>query len=312
MFLNHQGILSAKVKSSLVWLVSLAVSFAFLSLTFLNFSYTHIIGSHTKANKVFSDTDLGGSIFSLIYQSGLSYEPIYIIATLAAIIYLLIKRQQINWAIAPLLWLFFNMVRFATISPVWPTYYVYLIFPAAWLVALFLENFLNPKSLSQLSKNLNYFTLIGLGTALLIILQAAFNSVRIAAPRHPTLTQFKRWVQKNTTPHPVEKILASYQNSNKIIITDHAYYTHKFGLNTLPEMAIISRKRLDTEGIDGQDILEAIQKSKADLVFLYRFGEQFLQSPALTQYLRDNFIEYSFKEEKGKLYVNTLSGAENF
>jgi hypothetical protein len=81
-------------------------------------------------------------------------------------------------------------------------------------------------------------------------------------------------------------------------------------LKTPPETAVITRKRFLNQNLDGNFILEVIEKRQPDMVFLYRFEKEFLQSPKLKDYLEKNYIEFPDKQEKGTLFISPKTWQE--
>ena len=300
------GSLAKSLKNILIWSGLSGIIFALFSVTFLPFSYQHTIAFQKNASAVSGMKSLdNGNLFSLI-KSGLVYAPIEILMVVISVAFLL-KSKPDKITIVPLLWLLFNLVRFSLVSPVWPTYYVYLAIPGIWLIALFLENLTKNVNLFQFfsrqTPKIRYPTVLGSAAILALFLQISLNTFKILSNRHPVLRGYTN-LAKHSQPHPVEAMLSPFQNSGKVIVTDHPYYVTRFGLITPPETAVISRKRRETENINGEFMLKVIKKNNPDFVFLYRFEKQFLNSKDLSNYLSQNFVEYSFEKRKGKFYVS--------
>jgi hypothetical protein len=138
-----------------------------------------------------------------------------------------------------------------------------------------------------------------------------WDILRVYSNRHPALSVLTEFAAKNLQPHPVEALLIPFQNSGQTIITDHPYYINRFGLKTHPQTAVISRKRQESQNIDGNFLLKYIQESHAELVFLYRFEQKYLESPALVNYLKNNYVEHDFKNKKGRLYISKKLAKES-
>jgi hypothetical protein len=303
-----------KIMNSVLWLAGAVGFFGLFALTFLPFSYEHVISFHTESSKILGNTGENSAGILKLLKDTFHYSPISFITPIAAII-LALFRNQISLILVPLVWLLLNLLRFATVNPVWPSYLVYLSIPAAWLAAFLLNDLLKiiteNKLFSPGTKKVNLGFAASFLALTIIVTQGLWDILRVYSNRHPALSVLTEFAAKNLQPHPVEALLIPFQNSGKTIITDHPYYINRFGLKTHPQTAVISRKRQESQNIDGNFLLKYIQESHAELVFLYRFEQKYLESPALVNYLKNNYVEHDFKNKKGRLYISKKLAKES-
>jgi hypothetical protein len=145
------------------------------------------------------------------------------------------------------------------------------------------------------------------------MVQCAFSVMTMITASHPKKYRdedlvFLHQIQKNYKQNPVQGFLSQYKDTHKVILTDDPYLIYKFKLDTPPETAILSRKRLMTEGIDGNFILNVIQKRHPDFIFFYRFQDTFMESANLTQFLGDYYTEYPLQKSQGRFfYIKSLN-----
>ena len=300
--------LRTKLQDAVAWTVATSLIFIFLSATVLPFSYSHLIGSHGKASAKLAVADPSMTLLSLI-KTGVEYDTAYVLLAILAIFSIIWTDRRIR-LIPPLLWLGFNLLRFSLISPVWPNYYIHLAIPLAWIIAIFLNDlkiWALPKEFrarNLKSPKLFFQTLLILVT----FFQFAFNTAKIVTAQNPRRYRHSALAAANLMAqeykaHPAETFLQQYQGSNKVILTDNSFLIHRFELDTPPETAILSRKRLVTEDLDGDFILDVIQKRKPDFVLLDRFVGEFMESKTLSTFLEENYTEYPLQYGKAKLFI---------
>lgn len=306
-FLNQQNSLIKKVIDFVIWSLCSALVFVLGSLTIFPFSYENIIKSHVSVAASFGEENL--TLLTLL-QMALHHEPVYLIITAIAIIAMVFSRNLIP-LLPPLVWLGSNLFRFATVSPIWPYYYVHLIIPAVWIIALFVEQLKIPDSFGEFKQNQKITRELMLKMLIFLSLsgQFFFNTLRIITNRDPSINAY---VQSNKSYKPLlaEAVFEKFKNSDKLLLTDNPHYIYQYFLKTPPETAVITRKRFKNQNLDGNFILEVIEKRQPDLVFIYRFEKEFLQSPKLKDYLEKNYIQFPDKEEKGTLFISPKTWQE--
>jgi hypothetical protein len=211
----------------------------------------------------------------------------------------------------PLVWLGSNLFRFATVSPIWPYYYVHLIIPAVWIIALFVEQLKITDSLGEFKQNQKITRELIIKMLIFLSLsgQFLFNTLRIITNRDPSINAYVQF-NKRYKPLLAEAVFEKFQNSDKLLLTDNPHYIYQYFLKTPPETAVITRKRFLNQNLDGNFILGVIEKRQPDLVFLYRFEKEFLQSPQLKDYLEKNYIQFPDKQEKGTLFISPKTWQE--
>jgi len=290
-----------------IWSVAVVLVFVLGSLTIFPFSYENIIKSHVSVASSFTQENL--TLWTLL-QSALQHEPIYLIVTAIAIIAMVFTRNIIP-LLPPLIWLGSNLFRFATVAPIWPYYYIHLIIPAVWIIALFVEQFKINDSLAEFRQNRKITQELVLKMLIFIPLsgQFLFNTLRIITNRDPAINAYVQF-NKRYKPLLAEAVFEKFKNSDKLLLTDNPHYMYQYFLKTPPETAVITRKRFMNQNLDGDFILEVIEKRQPDLVFLYRFEKEFLQSPKLKDYLEKNYIQFPDQQEKGTLFISPKTWQE--
>ncbi|MBD2580625.1 hypothetical protein [Oscillatoria sp. FACHB-1406] len=303
-----------KVRDAVIWILTSIIIFALFSTTIFPFSYYHLILLHSGAGDKFESTDPSLTLSTLLL-TGFKEDTVPALLALFIIGSLFAYRKK-NQFIPPLLLLSFNLLRFYKALPVWPNYYIHLAIPIAWLIGLTLARFNLPSTLSRIragSVDLKKLLLPGL-MLLAIFGQLTFNIFKIVTATQPRRYQNAALVAANVKAKkyrssPAEEILKNYQGTHKIILTDNPYFIHKFELDTPPETAILSRKRVIAENLDGDFILKVIQKRKPDFVLLDRFPDLFLKSKALSDFLQENYSEYSLKNSQSRFFIAKTSKA---
>jgi hypothetical protein len=248
-------------------------------------------------------TESGLTLFNLL-QGALFTEPMYVIIPIIAILGAFIRRDIIPF-IPPLVWLVSNLFRFASVSPIWPHYSIHLLLPAFWMIGLFLDR-LKISELGKDWKSPDRNSILFLGKVFLIVLLAGqflWNTLLLISNRSAYARQYNRMAARYK-PHPVETVLERFRNSGKSLLTDNPHYIYQFALQTPPETVVITRKRLLTQNLNGDFILQVAEKRKPDLIFLYRFEKDFLESRALTEFLAKNYLEYPMKDTRGRLFLS--------
>jgi Dolichyl-phosphate-mannose-protein mannosyltransferase len=306
-FINQQNSIIKKIIDIVIWSICVGLVFVLGSLTIFPFSYENIIKSHVSVASSFGEENL--TFFNLL-QSALQHEPIYVIMTVIAIVGMAFSRN-ITPLLPPFVWLGFNVFRFATVAPIWPYYYIHLIIPAVWIIALFLEQLKIIPSFLDFKKSKKITTVLIIKMIIFLSLtgQFIFNTLRIITNRDPAI---KAYIQYNQRYKPLlaEAVLEKFKNSDKLLLTDNPHYIYQYFLKTPPETAVITRKRFLNQNIDGKFILNVIEKRQPDLVFLYRFEQEFMQSPQLKDYLEKNYIQFPDQNEKGTLFISPKTWQE--
>lgn len=306
-----------KSKDAFLWIASSISIFTLLSLTILPFSYHHLIGSHSNASEKFAIINPELTVVTLL-KSGLENDAAYVLLSLVAIFSILWSNRRLRF-LPPLLWLGFNLLRFSLITPVWNTYYLHLLIPAAWVICIFLNDChledLFRKLFGRLIKRETRFSIMPsfaliaqILIAWVILFQIVLSTVEIVTAPNPRRYQNRGLVLRNEASNrykksAVENFLEQYRGSDKVILTDNPYFIYRFELDTPPETAILSRKRVVTEGLDGDFILEVIDRRNPDFILLDRFLQDFLSSQALSDYLEKNYLEHKLQNESRRLFI---------
>jgi hypothetical protein len=303
-------VLIKKSRDAAVWIITSTVVFSLLSFTILPFSYYHLLASHSNASEKMSLTDPDLTVNTLIL-SIFKNDTIYLLLVVLAILFISWSSKRFRY-LPPCLWLGFNLLRFSLIVPVWGNYYIHLLIPGAWIICLFIDDLQLEKVIKMLLKGAGSLNesltslLFRSAIALLVLGQVVLNTAEIVTATHPRRYQNSTLVNMNRLhfeKSELMRFLERYQNSGKVILTDNPYYIHRYKLDTPPETAILSRKRVVTEELDGNFILEVIRRRNPDFVLLDRFADYFLESQSLSKYLEENYLEYELEDEDERLFI---------
>jgi len=321
--------LPKKAIDAAIWMSFAFSSFLLLTLTIMPFSFQHLIASHRNAGEKMVNVNPNLDLTSLI-EIGLNQDFFIVILSLSTLImFLFSKRKELM--LPPLTWLGFNLLRFGLTAPVWPNYYIHLIMPSCWLIGLCIDEFRLFQYLSYPRLFLMNFTsniqnkIVGESKPkflylflilfpLSILLQILVNSAEILTASTPRRYQNKFLVAYNNWGQPREDnlnrfsgFLEQYRNTDKVILTDNPFFIHNFELDTPPETAVLSRKRVVTEGIDGDYIFNVVTKEQPDFILLDRFAKEFLQSQLLLKALDGGYKEHPLSSEDKKLFVRVVN-----
>ncbi|GBF53029.1 hypothetical protein N0824_00878 [Microcystis sp. 0824] len=181
------------------------------SLTIFPFSYENIIKSHVSVAASFVEENL--TLWTLL-QSALQQEPIYIIVTAIAIIAMVFTRNIIP-LLPPLVWLDSNLFRFATVAPIWPHYYIHLIIPAVWIIALFVEQLKITDSLGEFRQNRKITQKLVLKMLIFLSLSGEFifNTLKMITNRDPGINAYVQY-NKKYKPLLAEAVFEKFKNSD--------------------------------------------------------------------------------------------------
>lgn len=299
-----------KVFDGLTWIFIALSIYLILNAFFFPFSYYHFFEFHTQASAAFSDSP--ETLLALLSKV-LHADFGYVVLFLASFLYLLKSGDSQYNILAPLAWLVFNLIRFSNVSPVWPTYYIYLMIPSFWIVAIAAEKAKNQKSsLFESIRNSHWFSkIIVISLMIIVCFQTLFNLFKIVTSSHPKRFQDKQLVYiqnlaRNYTESPVDSYLEAHKKAGASIITDNPYYIYKYDLDTPPETAILSRKRVVTEDIDGDYIAYILTSQMPDFVYLNRFHDHFMESHILQEVLEEYYDKVSDEESFEGLYIRKI------
>jgi 4-amino-4-deoxy-L-arabinose transferase-like glycosyltransferase len=299
------------VKAFLSWGISLAL---FGLITMLGFYlwlgdslFELLIGSHLQADEYFNLN------LSTLIQSSFRQDTSFWILTAAGLLFWLTKER---WRILfPTLWLIVTVAIFYNHSPIWPHYYLLLAMPMSWIgSSVFFwckqqiksPNFGNFRHLTRNEKTerlpsivVKVLTLLGMALIGFVLFSLVLLNIKVI-------------VQKN---HPFQKIwgeeikaeilanVKNYGEQTNWIATDRGMFAFYANQKVPPELAVLSRKRVVSQGFDGSDFLEVIQKYKPEQVLIGRFVEgrfdkPFLNDVALFNYLGENYQDITIENQK--------------
>jgi hypothetical protein len=297
---------SKKNTDGIFWVLIASVSLFIFSFRLFPFSYYHLIEFHAQANEVFSDSpETFLALANKVFRSDFGY----VILFLSSFLYL-VKSGKLRLAVAPIAWVVFNLVRFSGVSPVWPTYYIHVMIPLFWMVAISAEQVRKKRHciVEAIKKNHWFSPAIVAVLVITAFLQSSLNLVKVVTASNPRRFQDKQLVYfnnlaKDYVESSIDLYLKTHAKAGYSILSDDPYFIHKYDLETPAETAILSRKRVTTEGIDGDYIADIVERNIPDFVYLSRFQKDFLKSQSLRDILNKYYVTPFDKESSGKLYV---------
>ena len=259
-----------------------------------------LIGSHLQAEEHFIQLNF----VRLIQQASRIDISFWLLSGAGLCVLFSSERWRI---VFPILWCAVCLGIFYDHTPLWPHYYLLLAMPMAWIAsALFFwvkQQLQNAKQTSlclgvgkrQLMRLLSFLALTLMG--IVLISHVLINLKVLARGQHP--------IQSSGNPVK-EEILANvvgFSDQTHWLATDRAMFGFRANLKVPPEIAVLSRKRVLTQGFDGEDFLHIIKRYHCEQVLIGRFVDQrfdkpFLANAALSTYLQDNYVDITVEGQE--------------
>lgn len=283
----------------------LAVSILLSILFYREAAFGQLVESHLSAKQFFEDL----TFKKLIHRSFTTNPAFWIFSSLG----LGLVGTQERWRIYfPILWLVATLLVLANHTPLWPHYYLLMALPIAWIgSAVFFQLWRslatseNGRPLLRKSwrENTIHFRLNLVAIILVFGIHILGTTSVYVRGRH-AVQQTSHGSAKQIA---LEHVL-TYQANTNWFVTDSPIYAFYADLKIPPELVVISRKRVLTEGINGEFILEMIHKYEPEQVLLERFVEErfdppFLAYQPLADYLKANYVEMT-GDDKGYFEIS--------
>jgi hypothetical protein len=282
-----------------IWLLSLIILGGLSILHYRDVVINQILTSHLEAKNLFDDLNLANLLSEAF---GIDYS-FWCLAGIGLIFLGTRERWRIYF---PCVWLVIVLLMFARHTPIWTQYYLWFAIPLSWLATMVFfwvkrslhyspQGVIRP--LQSWRANPTVAFRLGLIVlSLVLIIHVLLNIKPYLLGQH-VLQNDKSIREKNSV---LENVL-TYRDQTNWLVTDYPIFAFYANLKVPPEIVVISRKRVVTEGFDGEDFLKIIQKYHPEQVIIGRFvtgyfEKPFLDDPLLAQYLQENYVELTIKK----------------
>lgn len=207
----------------------------------------------------------------------------YDIALLALAGIILVVKQKKRESFFPLIWLTVITVILVKHKPIWYHYYPLISIPLCWLGAINFAKFFSKDNLYTRISQMNFFRWI---TFLLIILTILVLPMKYERTQKSLLG--KTLVQERQTL----AFLSKYKKDTRWIFTDRAIFAFYAGILVPPELAVISSKRILTNKLEPNYLLNKLKEYKPELIlftgFLESLPDYYLK---ITPYIEKNYSQ---------------------
>lgn len=282
--LNNGGTWQKAFRPAILWILIFASVTIILGLFLIGTqNLWQLLEPHLAANK------------GNLYQSGLDNHirttwTILLLALMGGL-FVLLKRRWLS--LYPIAWMVMGYVFLIQNTPTRYHHQLLVTIPAGILagiaigeVVVLIPDLINSK------KFFNYQVLI---SAIVLVAFVLTMMIRI-----PIISQHGKNIRSITEPSPQTQflqIMNDFAPQTNWVITDMPMFAFRLGLPIPPEMAVMSKKRLDTGYLTEKQIIDAVMEWKPEQVLLGRFD-----FPTLEKFLEDDF-QLIHSQSNTKLYV---------
>ncbi|BAY13849.1 ArnT family glycosyltransferase [Calothrix sp. NIES-2098] len=268
---------------AILWLTAFASVFIIIGMLCNSLTYEQLLQAHLN-NNVKTAFPAGNSLklaFSFLLQD-FDYLLLAILATIV------IFKNQAWEKSFPVLWIIIGFIALINHRPVWYHHYLLISIPLTWLatygLTLSFSFFQQPKWYYKLKLvNLKEITVSGLAAGFVIfsILVTPIKLGVIIFENHRYIEQTQEHIQ-------FVNILLKQKASTKWVFTNCPMYAFYSGLSVPPEIAVLSRKRIESKNITPKQIIAILDTYHPEQVLLCR--SQTLQN-YLNSYLNENYLK---------------------
>jgi 4-amino-4-deoxy-L-arabinose transferase-like glycosyltransferase len=249
-----------------------------------------LFGDHLTASNFFSESDKLTSVLSSSYP--------FLFLGFVGFIYLVMKREWLGLYLAT--WAVVYMIVFSIYTPVRYHYILLITVPAAMLgsiPAIFAVNFLSTvaqyvKKLSPKIANFHY-TILALIALILVFFRLPEGFIVLEAV--PSLSSTGLGLDEYDA-HFLG-LMTQYAPQTNWVVTDKPMYAFRAGLSVPPELAVLSKKRIQTGYLTQEEIIEIIQQYQPEQILLERFDFPNVEAAMQTDY------EILYAHEGVRLYI---------
>ncbi len=212
----------------------------------------------------------------------------YDIALLALISIVLIVKQRKRESFFPLIWLATITIILLRHKPIWYHYYPLISIPVCWLGAITFAEFFSKNNLNKRINQIKLFHLI----ILLLIILTIFK-----LPSKYQRSQKSLWGQTSAQERQVLDVLSKYKKNTRWIFTDRAIFAYYLDIFIPPELVLISSKRILTDKLEPDYLINKLTKYKPELILLTGYLETFPDYyPKIMPYIEKNYTQI-YKDE---------------
>ena len=249
-----------------------------------------LFGDHLTASNFFSESDKLPSVLRSSYP--------FLLLGFVGFIYLIMRREWLGLYLAA--WAVVYMIVFSIYTPVRYHYILLITVPAAMLGSIptvYAGKFLSTvthyvKKLSPKIANFRY-TILALIALILVFfrLPEGLNVLEVL----PSLSSSGLGLDEYDA-HFLG-LMIEYAPRTNWVVTDKPMYAFRAGLSVPPELAVLSKKRIQTGYLTQEEIIEFIQKYKPEQIFLERFN-----FPNVEAVMEDDY-DILYAHEGVRLYI---------
>jgi hypothetical protein len=249
-----------------------------------------LLGDHLTASNFFSESDKLPSVLSSSYP--------FLFLGFVGFIYLIMRREWLGLYLAA--WAVVYMIVFSIYTPVRYHYILLITVPAAMLGSIptiFAVNFLSTvaqyvKNLSPKIANFRY-TILALIALILVFFRLPEGFIVLDAL--PSLSSAGLGLDEYDA-HFLG-LMTEYAPQTNWVVTDKPMYAFRAGLSVPPELAVLSKKRIQTGYLTQEEITEVIQKYQPEQILLERFNFPKVEDAMQADY------EIIYAHEGVRLYI---------
>lgn len=272
-----------KLTAIILWLVSLFAVFVLIGFFCNSLNYQQLVQTHLGQNVKAAFPGKNSLIETLTL---LIQDFDYVLLAIVGVIGLFQKRQ---WEkCLPLVWLLVAIPLLLNHKPVWYHHYLLLSIPMTWLATYGIKaslNFFQQQRWVNNFKlhNIKNLTLSGFAAGFLVftILVAPIKLAIIQLENHLYLEEL------NSNVHLVD-IMLEHKKSTKWVFTDYPIYAFYSGLLVPPEIAVLSRIRVESGDITSEQLLSVFETYHPEQIVLGKF-ESFYY--LLNSYIKQHYLK---------------------
>ncbi|NET01879.1 MAG: glycosyltransferase family 39 protein [Sphaerospermopsis sp. SIO1G1] len=276
-----------------IWLLSLTTAFITISFLTNSFDFKQTFLFHLSSNLKDNFQD-HNSFLDVIYIYLQNFDVLLL--SFLPLQYLKNSHQDINHQVEnriyqiPLSWLIIITFVFLKHKPIWYHYIVLVSVPLVWLSAYGIQTIFNQIKFGKLKKlsstQLSKFAILTILFALLVI------PIKLGVI---TWENHKFIVNSQVKFTNLERVI-TYKDQSHWLFTDVGMYGFYSQINVPPEISVISRKRLGTETLNSEFLIQVLSKYQPEQILINRFPHL---ADLIKPYLQSNYQEiYTDKSTK--------------
>jgi len=268
---------------ALLWLIIMLFVFLYINILFFHLDFQMFIQQLFQPH--LTNIPFLKDNFLILWRMLLTD---YDIALLALTSMILVVKQKKKDSFFPLIWLVVITIILLKYKPIWYHYYPLISIPICWLGAIYFAKFFSVVTSYTQVRQMIFFRWI---TFLLI----ALTILRL--PIKYSRTQKSLFGEPPTQERHALDFLSKYRKDARWIFTDRAIFAFYAGISVPPELAVISSKRILTNKLEPNYLLNKLEEYKPELMlftgFLETFPNYYLK---IIPYIEKNYFQI-YKDE---------------